>query len=138
MATHKWIYIEILRNISNSNPNKKFSSLSLNRFDCDYISSDFGEINIYFDYIYFSECIHETSMELPTEKEKQSWANPNMKFSSMSSRAETYYAENNMLVGSEEEVKAHWTKSFAKEWQKKQEDEQKRLNLISPTHENPP
>ena len=141
--SYKWpktgnnAFIRVLENIAKSNPDHKFAGLSLDRFNCEYFSNAIGE-TIYFDYVIFYECIYETSMELPTDEDKKSWKNPNMKFMSASTRAETYYAENDMLAGSEEEVKAHWTKSFAKEWQEKQEAEQKRLNLISPTHDSPP
>ena len=130
-------FIKILKNISDSNSERKFTKLSLNRFDCSYFSNKIGKA-IYVDCINFNECIYETDMRLPTDEDKKSWKNPNMKFTSTSKRAKTYYAENGMLAGSEEEVKSHWTKSFAKEWQEKQEQEQKRLNLIKPTHENPP
>lgn len=131
---------DILKYISDANPEHKFNKLILSRYLCDtkFPTKHFSEIKISFNELHFNQCRSETELVLPTKEEKNSWFNPNMKFSSSSKRAETYFAENDMLIGSEEEVKSHWRKSFAKEMEEKQRAEAKRQEKIKPTHDNPP
>lgn len=115
--------------------NNKFNTLELYRFNCEngIPDKDFLDI-LNINLLYFEQCSHITNMPLP---DKRTFKNKNLKFNSDKSRATTYFAENGLLIGGEEEVKSHMRKGFLKEYELNQAKEKERQEIIKASKENP-
>lgn len=116
-------------------PDHKFNKLKLFRFDCEHglPKNNFLDI-LDLDLLEFEQCKHLTKMPLPY---KGNFKNKNLKFNSDAPRANTYFAENGLLVGTEEEVKQHMRKDFLKEFELKQAEEKRKQEIINASKQNP-